>query len=134
MEGANLITPESYQTIGWVSMSLASMAVGANHILRLVDRTKEKPIPSETYATIRDHERLSLRVDQISGEIKDGFIKIDEKRSRSVAGIYDELREIAGKVNTTSERSETARAALASLSGKIDHLIEEVGQLKGRSE
>lgn len=124
--------PESYQSIGWLLVALAALAFLANQILKLIDRSKENPRPSLTYATIKEHERLEHRVDEISEEIKVGFERMEGRRSESVAHIYDEMRKIAEKVHVGSEQSRTATSSVGVLSGKIDHLIEKVGELKGR--
>lgn len=55
--------PASYQSLGWLMLALFSLAGGANQVMRLLDRLKEKPNPAETYLTKTEAARMETRLE-----------------------------------------------------------------------
>jgi tetrahydromethanopterin S-methyltransferase subunit G len=87
--------------------------------------TREPPLHRE-YASRDDHRQLSARVDNIEELIRDGFEKIDQKRSKSVAGIYDEIREMNTRLAQTSEKANLTYAHLQTIDTKMDQVLQKL--------
>ncbi len=86
---------------------------------------KEQPTPSDTYATKAEHALLAGRVDRMSGEIAQGFERLDHKRSASIAGLHQKL-----ETSTTDIRREI-KTDLGHVHDRINTVLQRVSELKG---
>jgi flagellar biosynthesis/type III secretory pathway M-ring protein FliF/YscJ len=82
------------------------VAAGINQVLRLVDRTKEKPPPAETYMTKetcrREHEEIAQRFDRVETEvraireqIRQDRVELDQADEERASKLHDRINLIA---------------------------------------
>lgn len=96
-------------------------------------RKKDEPLPQpltvkahDTYTPFAQHTELKLRVDKIAEDIRHGFDRLDQKRSVSIAGLHDDLREaVAGM------RSEV-KQDITGVQNRINDVLAAVSELRGR--
>jgi hypothetical protein len=99
---------------GW-ALAAAAMAGGANQVLKLVDRMKERPPPSETYTTLTQCEH---RHHTIGGDI---------------IGLRADLHSLRMEIRTDLKETAAANEQRSSkLHGRIDDLLEAVSELRGK--
>lgn len=102
--------PGSAQSIGWLALTAAGAAGAANQVLKLMDRFKEKPPPSETYVTIKEckvmHSSQELRIGKlecevaaIRSEIRIMGEDLDKKDEARAVAIHSRLNDILEKVS-----------------------------------
>lgn len=90
------------------------------------EHMREKPIPGETYATKTEHGELKGRVAAVEDRTEQNFRELDRKRSVSIAGLHDDLRD-----KTDSLRTEM-KADNERLNMRITEILSAVGEIKGR--
>lgn len=86
---------------------------------------RDPPLHRE-YVGRAEHDRLSERVDGIEEQIRLGFEKADQKRSISVANMYDEIREMNVRLAQTSEKANLTYAQLQNLDTKMDEVLQKL--------
>lgn len=90
------------------------------------EHIREQPTPSDTYASKSDHAELKRRVDEISAEIRGGFEKLDHKRSVSIAGLHDDLKDAVKDLRTEMKEDITG------VHSRLSDIVAAIGELKGR--
>lgn len=121
-----LPAPTSAAAIGFIALAFFAIIGGVNQALRFFDRLKEKPIPADTYATKQDHGELKDRVSAVEDRTEQNFRELDRKRSVSIAGLHDDLRD-----KTESLRQEM-KSDNERLNIRITEILSAVGEIKGR--
>ncbi|HEY0966945.1 MAG TPA: hypothetical protein VGD88_06120 [Opitutaceae bacterium] len=86
---------------------------------------KATPPLHHQFATREEHKALASRVDDLSGEIRDGFQKLDEKRSRSTGGLHQRIEE-----SNQTIRSEI-KTDIKGVHDRLTTLVGAVSELKG---
>jgi hypothetical protein len=89
------------------------------------DHMRERPTPSDTYATKAEHCELKGRVRGVEEKLESNFRALDQKRSVSIAGLHDDLRN-----KTDSIRSEMKEDNLR-VHDRITEVLGKVSELKG---
>ena len=123
---AELPAPDSATSIGFLALAFFAIIGGVNQALRFFDRLKEKPIPSDTYATKTEHGELKIRVDRVETRTEENFRALDHKRSVSIAGLHDDLRD-----KTEALRKEI-KADTEHLNTRITEVLSHVAEIRGR--
>lgn len=100
-----------------VIVAIGGLAWLADLLWKLADRFKEKPIPSETYATKREMEEVRNRVTGLEKSLNEGF--------KAVA------REIADQTEALNDKGEQ-RAIL--IHDRINAVLKAVSHIEGRIE
>ena len=102
-----------------VVIILAGLAHGANSILTLMDRNKETPTPSETYATKKEMEVITARVNGMEAKIDHGFnsLRAEIDRKTDALNQHGEDRAIA-----THNRINDLTNAVGQLVGEMKHI------------
>lgn len=80
------------------------------------------------YATKDEHTELKLRVDEMGGEIREGFRHLESKRSISIAGVHEKLEksiaalrmEIKSDIAGVHELQRDVLGAVRELKGRIE--------------
>lgn len=106
-----------------VGMALLS---GYFLLLRIKEFYTEKPDPKLTYATIADLEKLRGQLDQFQRDTKADLDALDQRRSRSVAGIHELIRKNAEHIAALIAQIEMAGQRLSELTTKTERLQEKI--------
>ena len=120
----------SLETLGPIVPWLAGASVAiflVNQALTFFKvHIREQPTPADTYASKSDHAELKRRVDEISAEIRGGFEKLDHKRSVSIAGLHDDLKDAVKELRTEMKEDITG------VHSRLSDIVAAIGELKGR--
>lgn len=103
--------PNHYASIGWLLVSIAAIAYGANHIWELVNRMRGEPPHPPNSLLEADHRALKHRVKNLE-EWRDGLAqKLDrdkreildagDRREIKITTELDELRRAQAQTNRT---------------------------------
>ena len=106
---ASITSPTGVEVMAFVG-SLFFLAAGANQVLKLVDRNKEQPPPSETYTTKVEcgikHEgfhdrlcRLELDVPIIRDEIRLETAEISRLAEARTSGLHERINDVLAAVS-----------------------------------
>lgn len=87
---------------------------------------RSTPPLHEKFATKAELAALSERVDSLSGEIKHGFERLDEKRSVSIAGLHKRL-----ETAVTEIRSEV-RSDIVGVHERVNEVLKAVSKIEGK--
>jgi len=99
---------------GW-SVAAFAVAGGVNQILRIVDRVKERPAPSETYTTLANCDRRHHTI------------------STELVGLRSDLQALRMEIRSDLKESIAANELRASkIHSRIDDLLEAVSELRGK--
>jgi|GEM_PF-2845259 len=122
---ASITSPTGVEVLAFVG-SLFFLAAGANQVLKLLDRNKEQPPPSATYATKTEcatnyetHQHHLIRIEADLHNTRDG-LKNDHQRTR------DEIRFEIGEVTRLAE------VRNGGLHERINQLLAAVSDLGGQ--
>ncbi len=117
--------PSSSQAIGWVLASLFCLGNIGLVLKQLFQRT---PPLHEEFASKKELEALSERVDGIAAKIQESFDALDGKRSRSIAGLHQALERA-----TESIRGEVKKD-VGHIQNRITDMFGEIQRILGRFE
>lgn len=115
--------PTSYSAIGWVAVTLFSIAAGTNQLLHLLDRSKEKPAPSETYVT---REHCATLHQQQHEQVRHWGSRLDaleNSRLENISAMNEQLDSIRAEIKND----------IRSVHTRIDELVRAVGRIEGKS-
>lgn len=111
--------------------TIIGIAVGVKEL-----RKQEKDQPAvpqpltvrqhDTYTPFAQHKELKERVDKISEDIRVGFEKLDHKRSVSIAGLHDDLRDAVAGMRTE------VKDDISAVQNRINEVLGAVMELRGR--
>lgn len=125
---AALPEPSSAEAIGWLALAAGGIAILIVNVLKITDRFKESPPAHTQYASKSDHAELKRRVDEISAEIRGGFEKLDHKRSVSIAGLHDDLKDAVAELRTE------IKTDINGVHERLTDIVGAIGELKGRTQ
>ena len=80
----------------------------------------------KSYTPWEQHLDLKARVDKMSDEIRQGFERLDHKRSQSIAGLHDDLQ------NSSATIRAEVKEDISGVHTRINEVLEAVSELKGR--
>lgn len=97
--------PDPVALASWVAC-LFFVVAGVNQVLRLLDRTKEQPRPSETYAR-RDecaafHRLWQAELARLEGELRllrDESDKVTVRWEKQLTAVQADIREVNKRIN-----------------------------------
>jgi hypothetical protein len=106
----SLADPSSFPAIGWLFICVAAIATGLYYILQLLDRTKEKPSPPDTYVTreacrlihngATEHlQRIDCEVNAIRTEIREMGIRLNKDDEERCVAIHNRINTVEALVN-----------------------------------
>jgi hypothetical protein len=105
-----LLSPDSYQAIGWLIVGLASLCVAINQIDDFFERRKAKPgfppaeqLESSRLALERRVERLEEAMGEIRREMKEDREAQAKLASVRAAGIYKKVDEVRAELSANLE-------------------------------
>lgn len=134
---ADLPAPDAPQSVGWFMIVLVGIIMGLYYSVALWkmlaghgDKAKS-PQPfivqaHEEFAPLAAHIELKNRVDKIADDIRQGFERLDQKRSVSIAGLHEDLQ-----TSSAGLRSEL-KEDITGVHNRINEVLEAVAELKGR--
>lgn len=78
------------------------------------------------FTPLEAHRKLEAKVDRITDQITAGFDKADGKRSSSIAGLHDDLRNATEHLRTEMKSDNTG------LHNRLSEVLVELGELRGQ--
>ncbi len=82
--------------------------------------------PHVEFASMDSHRELAKQVAELRSEVSTGFARLDQKRSSSIAGLHDDLRDAVADLRTEMKSDNTG------LNTRITEVLAAVSELKGR--
>lgn len=122
---AQLPDPSSAQSVGWISLALVCLIIGANQAITFFGHLREKPVPSDTYATKAEVAELKLRMSTMESRVEENFRELDRKRSVSIAGLHAAIDAKTGALR------EELKQEHRGVHNRLTDVIEKIGELKG---
>jgi hypothetical protein len=121
-----MVDASSANAIGWFMVAMAGFAHGLNQLLALTDRWKEKPVPSQTYATKQEcasrHQAAEQRIEKMEAEIS--AVRIEIRAGLERMNQMDEQRAVAlhNRINPMEAGMEANTKVLELLNQRLEHL------------
>lgn len=116
---AQMPDPGSFQSIGWVIVSVAALATAWNQITRAVDRAKDKPAPADVRAEA--HERFATKAELQATEAKIGQLRSDT--DKSIVDLYDKVNRAISSTESLATLTEMQGNLISESRSDIKELI-----------
>lgn len=105
--------PNSYQSVGWLLLSLAALSLGCNQILKLVDRARgRQPDP----LLVQSHATLAERVTKLEEDARDISVKLSELQIKLLEAGEERGSKLHHRLNPIAEN-------LAAVKGSMEALL-----------
>jgi hypothetical protein len=148
---AQLPDPQSYQSIGWLVLTLAGLigsAGGAAFFYKTVQdirrandpqsvrvtnptQKREVTFPPE-FPTVEECARTHARVDKEIEDLRADITARDEASKDSRKKLHEQLTRVEADISKLTERSENQREWLGEISTKLSDVAEGLANLAGR--
>lgn len=115
------ITPTQ---IGIATLAAISLLSGYAIIMRIRDSLRETPDPKLTYVTLTAFDKFRQQFMQLVRDNRREYSNIDEKRSRTIANVYELIRKNGEHIAALIAQNEMQTQRLTELSVKTDRLAE----------
>lgn len=142
----SLPAPESASSVGWVVIILGGLLVTAyyaSELFKLWVGKKEttrmslgdQPVEvreAHRFTTREEHQELKVRVDSMVEKIEEGFRHIDQKRSVSIAGVHELVRDQGVKIASLQAETTSQSGSLDDLKDAVDGINSRIDSIPSR--
>ncbi len=139
---AALFDPGSYQSIGWILVSLFALVAGLNQVLRFYDRLKDKPAPADLKKAAA--EKFVRREDclRMHGQLEAQFALVGQQRADdakdavgSRKGIYEQIAMVRAEMVQMERRlNEDSETRQEKVHARVDEVLRAVSRVEGKLE
>jgi hypothetical protein len=106
---------------------------GINQILRITDRFKEKPPPSQTYMTKSDCAAQHESIRELSRSLQSEIVALKRERDGVLAQMNAQLTDLRRELKSDiAAIAATDEARVSALHMRINLVLEAVAELKGK--
>ena len=120
---AQLPDPSSAASVGWIVLSFAAVCLALNQIMSFWSKhVKERPTPSETYATKQQHDEFRKQMDAELGR---------ERGSRKM--IHQEVAILQADTKSLRTETESQTRQLADLKKQINDTAARIDEIPART-
>lgn len=129
--------PTPDQLAAWISVlfylgGFACTVIGCWVGIRSLRKEDAAPTPQplvvtahKSYTPWESHLELKARVDKMSDEIRQGFERLDHKRSVSIAGLHDDLQSTSAAIRAEMKED------MSGVHNRITEVLSAVTELRG---
>jgi hypothetical protein len=124
-----LPVPGDYQAIGWVCVTVGTIAMGIYYLLKITDRIRGKPAGYEVMEMAQKEFASKHELKRLEKDL----IEIGKQREKSSSELHEKINKVALEVAGVLATNNLQNQKLASVEMKVDNVPNRVIEILDRT-